>query len=305
MVQTLERKAVDAREETTHAYAQLAESRDREQALTLERESISLQLSELAKAYRHDMSDAEAQAAGGAALREQLAETQGRLREAEAEALELKRMMSEMLARESALVGKLTLERHSTQLATAAKVRADRLTQVQHMAALDARIKMDRQTDVMLAKAARTAVAHAVGTLTSRPGKRPSLPQQPSAGGDAAGAVGASSVGSGAAAGASASEAAPAPPIPQGVAASTENLHSLAARAKTLLRPQSPRAASGRQAAAGLLGRLKQGASGGGTSVAAVPPPPPAAASGNPAGVRASPSSRFADRAAKAVSYGR
>jgi len=31
MVRTLERKAVDAREETTHAYSQLAESRDREQ----------------------------------------------------------------------------------------------------------------------------------------------------------------------------------------------------------------------------------------------------------------------------------
>ena len=105
-----------------------------------------------------------AQAAGGAALRAQLVETQGRLREAEAEASELRRMMSEMLSREGALVGKLTLERHRTQLATAAKVRADRFTQVQHMSALDARIRMDRQTEIMLAKATRAAVVQVRAT---------------------------------------------------------------------------------------------------------------------------------------------
>lgn len=94
IVRTLERKAVDAREELTQTYAQLAESRDREQvgcsyagacpracssgmqlhacpphacpqALVLERESISQQLAELAKSYRHDMSDAEAQVREG------------------------------------------------------------------------------------------------------------------------------------------------------------------------------------------------------------------------------------------------
>jgi hypothetical protein len=283
MVQALERKAVDAREELTYAYSQLAESRDREQALVLERESISLQLSELAKAYRHDMSDAEAQAAGGAALREQLAETQGRLREAEADTVEMRRMMSEMLAREGALVGKLTLERHTTQLATAAKVRADRLTQVQHMQALDARIKMDRKTDVMIARAARTAVASAVGTLTSRRAKL---------------------VGG---AGSASSTAEPAA-IPQGVAASSEDLHSLAARAKMLLVPGSS-SAGGSGRTSGLLGRMRKQAL---AATAAAPrpnpapsPPRPVAA---PAGAAATAAggtpNRFMERQARVVSAG-
>ena len=201
-------------------------------------------------------------------------------------------MMSEMLSREGSLVGKLTLERHRSQLATVAKVRADRLTQVQHMVALDARIRMDRQTEIMLAKATRAAVVQAVNTLTTKPRSRP-LPVSSL---QAAGVVG-----SAAApplvppANANGDSTAATNSIPEGAAASTENLRSIGARAKQLLTPALKREG----AKVGLLGRIKQGARGGGSG-----DQPQAAAASNAApsasGSGASPN-RYMERQEKEV----
>jgi len=80
-----------------------------------------------------------------------------------------------------------------------------------------------------------------------------------------------------------ASNAADGSDIPQGAAASIENLRGLGARARQLLMPAL---AQGGGTKTGLLGRIKQGGNGGGpaepTPRPAPPPPPPASAGASP-----------------------
>lgn len=120
--------------ELLSAREQLAGSKEREDALTLEREMLMKQLEELTAAYHRDMSEARAQSAGTALLQSRLLDTEGLLREAEAEVAELKASVGNVLSQESSLVGKIMVARSEVVHAKAAKARADRLTQQQHMA---------------------------------------------------------------------------------------------------------------------------------------------------------------------------
>jgi chromosome segregation ATPase len=145
----LRRRQVDAQTATIHALEgqlvgvkgevmvlreHVSAGREREDSLTLEREMLSKQLEELNAAYVRDMAEARAHSAGAALLQSRLLETEGLLREAEAEIAELRRSVSSVLSRESTLVGKIMVARSEVVSAQTAKARADRLTQQQHMA---------------------------------------------------------------------------------------------------------------------------------------------------------------------------
>jgi len=114
----------------------VAAGREREDSLTLEREMLTKQLEELNAAYVRDMAEARAHSAGATLLQTRLLETEGLLREAEAEIADLRRSVSSVLSRESTLVGKIMVARSEVVSAQTAKARADRLTQQQHMASV-------------------------------------------------------------------------------------------------------------------------------------------------------------------------
>jgi len=133
-IQGLESQVTAVKADLLSTREQLAASKEREDALSLEREMLLKQLEDLTAAYHRDLSDARAQSAGTALLQARLMDTEGLLREAEAEVAELKGTVGTVLSRESALVGKIMVARSEVVHAKAAKSRADRLTQQQHMA---------------------------------------------------------------------------------------------------------------------------------------------------------------------------
>lgn len=113
---------------------ELSDAHEQAQTMILEKEMLQKQLDEVLAAYRRDIGEAKAQAAGFEALQARCLETQGLLRQSEIEIQDLKRQVAETLSREGTLVGKIFVARHSAMEATTAKVKAERLSQQQHMA---------------------------------------------------------------------------------------------------------------------------------------------------------------------------
>jgi chromosome segregation ATPase len=139
-LKTLEAELVKLRQQLLDTSEQLADGREREQSLTLEKELLNQQLEDMTAAYRRDLGEARAQASGVALTQARLLETQGMLRGVEQELSELKATVSDTLSREAALVGRIMVARNETAEAISAKVSAERMYQHQHIASVACQI---------------------------------------------------------------------------------------------------------------------------------------------------------------------